>query len=317
LRNWYDLAVSCGFLPSGAIAALIMMGKISPMSPVQHPALPDSASPLVQPHQASLRVELLHNPPGEGDFQDETAHTLFVSVAARPLPYLQRQDGKTYRGVYRPGDMLITPAQTPLFVRWEGEENCIKIQLGAEFLQRVAAEVLTTGGDRFQLRPDFQVRNGQLDAIARLLYTEAQQPALGNPLYQDSLANALAVHLLRHHATTTPQIPTYEGGLPPHHLRKILDYIEAHLDQEIRLETLAQLLKMSQFHFSRLFKQSIGLSPYRYLIQQRIERAKSLLSHTDQSIVDIALSCGFNSHSHLSKQFRQVTGITPKAYRTG
>ena len=75
------------------------------------------------------------------------------------------------------------------------------------------------------------------------------------------------------------------------------------------------MLDLSQFHFSRLFKQSLGLSPYQYLIEQRIERAKQLLKETNQSILDIALNCGYNSHSHLSKQFRQVTGMTPKAYR--
>jgi AraC family transcriptional regulator len=73
---------------------------------------------------------------------------------------------------------------------------------------------------------------------------------------------------------------------------------------------------MSQFHFSHLFKQSIGTSPHQYLIQQRIERAKQLLKQTDRSIIDIALECGFNSHSHLSKQFRQLAGMTPRAYRS-
>ena len=126
-----------------------------------------------------------------------------------------------------------------------------------------------------------------------------------------------AVNLLRNHATTQPIVPTYEGGLPSHQLRQIIDYVEAHLDQEIKLETLAQLLKMSQFHFSRLFKQAIGLSPHQYLIQQRVERAKHLLKTSDRLIVEVALECGFNSHSHLSKQFRQLTGVTPKAYRMG
>jgi AraC family transcriptional regulator len=96
---------------------------------------------------------------------------------------------------------------------------------------------------------------------------------------------------------------------------QVLDYINDYLNQDIKLADLAALLDMSQFHFSRLFKQSIGITPYQYLLQQRVERAKQLLKQTERSIMDIALECGFNSHSHLSKQFRQVTGMSPRAYR--
>lgn len=289
---------------------------------MQHPAIPQpptdqSSHPFGHSQrQEPIQIEHLQNPPGEGTCHVEDEHTLFLSLAPRPLHYVQVQDGKTFAGLYRPGEMLITPANTPLFVRWEGEESCLKIQLAAEFLQTIAQETLNQDCDRIQLRPEFQVRCAQIESIAKMLFTESQQPALGNQLYLDSLANVLAVNLLRHHVTTQPQLPTYEGGLPPRQLQHILDYVEAHLEQDLRLEHLAQLLDMSQFHFSRLFKQSIGLSPYQYLIQQRIERAKRLLKQTDHSIVEIALACGFNSHSHLSKQFRQVTGITPKMYRT-
>ena len=108
----------------------------------------------------------------------------------------------------------------------------------------------------------------------------------------------------------------YEGGLPQHQLRQVLDYIEASLNQDIKLADLAGLIDMSQFHFSRLFKQSLGISPHRYLLQQRLEKAKQLLQNSDRLIIDIALECGFNNHSHLSKQFKQMTGLTPKAFRT-
>jgi AraC family transcriptional regulator len=103
--------------------------------------------------------------------------------------------------------------------------------------------------------------------------------------------------------------------LPQHKLLQVLEYINDHLDRDIKLVELAALLSISQFHFSHLFKQAIGTSPYQYLLGQRVERAKQLLKHSDRSISDIALLCGFNSHSHLSKQFRQLTGMTPKAYR--
>ncbi len=91
-----------------------------------------------------------------------------------------------------------------------------------------------------------------------MLFNEFQQNPSGNQLYVDSLANILAVNLLRHHTTTKPQLSIYERNLPQRQLMKVLDYIDAHLDQNLKLENLAQLLDMSQFHFSRLFKQSMG-----------------------------------------------------------
>ena len=129
------------------------------------------------------------------------------------------------------------------------------------------------------------------------------------------MANVLAVNLLRHHEAKKLHLPIYEGTLPQRQLKQVLDYVDTHLRKDIKLADLAYLLDMSQFHFSRLFKQSIGMSPYQYLIQQRVERAKHLLKQSDRLIVDIALECGFNSHSHLSKKFRELTGMTPKAYR--
>ena len=266
--------------------------------------------------QPQVQVNLLQYSSGEANSLFEGEHTLFISLAARPVHYLHAQDGKTHTGLYRRGEMLITPANTPLFSRWEGEENCLQIRMTDEFMREVARETVVGDCDRITIKPDFQARNPQLESISKMLLNEVQQGSLSNRLYIDSLSNILAVNLLRQHTTTRPHLPIYEGGLPPRQLRQVLDYIDAHLDQEIKLPNLARLLDMSQFHFSRLFKQSLGISPYQYLLQQRVERAKQLLKNTDRLITDIAFACGFNSHSHLSKQFKQLTGMTPKAYRS-
>ena len=266
--------------------------------------------------QVPVKVDLLQYPSGEANCLFEGEHTLFMSLAARPIHYLHAQDGKTHTGLYQPGEILVTPANTPLFSRWEGKETCLQIRLTDEFIRNVARETVVGDCDRITLKPEFQACNPQLESISTMLLNELQQGSLSNRLYIDSLSNILAVNLLRQHATARPHLPIYEGGLPSRQLRQVLDYIDAHLEHEIKLADLAQLLDMSQFHFSRLFKQSLGISPYQYLLQQRVECAKQLLKSTDRLITDIAFACGFNSHSHLSKQFKQLTGMTPKAYRS-
>jgi AraC family transcriptional regulator len=263
----------------------------------------------------TIQVEHLQLPPGEGDFHAEAAHTLFMNLTSRPMPYLQTQDGKTYAGLYCQGDMLITPANTPLFVRWEGTENCLQIQLPASFLKRVAEEALGKDGDRLTLAPTFQCRNQPLEAIANLVMVEVQHQQPSGGLYLDSLANVLAVQLLRQYGTTSAQVPSYEGGLPTYQLNQVLDYIDAKLSEDIKLSDLAELLGISPFHFGRMFKQSMGVSPHQYVIQQRVEQAKHFLKSSDRAIIDIALECGFTSHSHLTKQFRKVMGITPSNFR--
>lgn len=265
----------------------------------------------------SIEIQHFQHPAGECRCPESEQLTLSLSLSPRPVQMMQRQASKTYTGIYQKGDITITPARTPFFARWQSDDNFLQIRLANQLIQSVAAETLEQDPARIELLPEWQVRSPQIEAIGIMLLTELQQSASANRLYIDSLANVLAIHLLRHHATKTPRLKIYEGGLPQRQLIQVLDYIDAHLDRDIKLADLSQLLDTSQFHFSRLFKQSVGLSPYQYLMQQRIERAKQLLKHTDRLIMEIALDCGFNSHSQLSKQFRQLTGTTPKAYRKG
>lgn len=200
-------------------------------------------------------------------------------------------------------------------MRWDGENQLLKIRLASQFMKRVAREALEVESDRLELIPEARIRDSQIETIGLMLWTELHQETTGSKLYIESLTNILAVHVIRQYATAQPYVSLYESGLPQRQLLQVLDYIDAHLHQEIKLADLASLLGMSEFHFSRQFKQVTRVSPYQYLLQQRIERVKQLLKRSDYSIADIASTCEFNSHSHLSKQFRQLTGTIPKAYR--
>ena len=288
------------------------------MQPIVLSPLESTCGPLLSSQTQgweNIVVEQFQHPPGEGggDYGDD--HTIVLSLAARPVRLLQIQAGKTYTGLYGKGDISIMPTQTPFFARWESDDCYLQIRVAAQFMQSVAREALTMNADRLELLPEFKTRDPQIEAIGLLLLTELKQSNSASKLYIDSLANVLAVHLLRRYTTVKSNVTIYAGGLSQRQLLQVLDYIRAHLDQTIKLADLAALLNMSAFHFSHLFKQAIGTAPYQYLLQQRIERAKQLLIQTDQSVMEIAFQCGFNSHSHLSKQFRQLTGLTPSRYR--
>ncbi len=114
---------------------------------------------------------------------------------------------------------------------------------------------------------------------------------------------------------TTPTLEFKNKGLTHTQLQQVLDYIHAHLERDLSLAELADVINISPTYFASLFKQAIEISPHQYVIQQRVERAKLMLSKTDLTIADIALQVGFSSQSHLNQQFKRLTGRTPKQVR--
>lgn len=107
----------------------------------------------------------------------------------------------------------------------------------------------------------------------------------------------------------------FRGGLAPHLLRRVLERIEAGLGDDLSLEQLSAEAGLNASHFSRAFKQSIGVSPHRHLVQRRMERARKLLIGTDLPILRVALEVGYGSQSHFTTAFRKATGLTPRRYR--
>ena len=105
------------------------------------------------------------------------------------------------------------------------------------------------------------------------------------------------------------------GGLAPRTLQLVRDHIEQHLAERIVLEDLAGLAKLSSCHFSRAFKQSVGLPPLRYIARCRVERAATLLETTDRSLCEIAQDVGFWDQSHFTRMFAEFTGEAPGAWR--
>ena len=109
--------------------------------------------------------------------------------------------------------------------------------------------------------------------------------------------------------------PRAHGGLSPGAMRRVREYVEAHLGDNIDLAVLASIAGLSVFHFAREFKQSAGITPHHYLVKKRVERAQDMLARTDLTLAEIAIAAGFSDQSHLARHFRQMLGMTPREFR--
>jgi AraC-like DNA-binding protein len=107
------------------------------------------------------------------------------------------------------------------------------------------------------------------------------------------------------------------GPLPWSRLRRVLQYIQEHLDQDLPLAQLAAVVYMSPYHFARLFRRTTGMPPHRFVVRKRIEHASTLLATPDLAITRISCAVGFRTPSHFTTVFRRITGLTPSAYRAG
>ena len=220
-----------------------------------------------------------------------------------------------FKDIYHQQGMVTVKPSGAYYQYSTAEANqFIMLELEPKFIDRLAADWVNP--DITRLIP---VYSSEVDPLilqlALALKTELKSGCLGGKVYSDSIITALTAHLIRNYANFAPQLPKEYSGLAPNKLDNVIDYIQTYLELNLGIGELADLSGLSPFYFSRLFKESTGFTPYQYISEQRMERAKQLLQNTDTAIAEIALRCGFSSQSSFSTAFRKAVGITPKVYR--
>jgi AraC family transcriptional regulator len=246
-----------------------------------------------------------------------THHLLGVNIGQQGTRQMTRLGQQEYDGIGSTGSLwLATADNTSAEWAWETTDEGILFQIDPLYFQEIAAENGCANSERLELKPVVFDRNPQFESIARNYHAEMQQQGLGGKLYSESLGNIFMLNLLRTYCQERPQPQQVNGGLGEKRLKLVLAYIDAHLAENIGLQDMATVAGLGQHHFSTLFKQSMGISPYQYVIERRIDRAKRHLRQQDVAIIDIALACGFADQSHLTKHFRKLVGMTPRAFRT-
>ncbi len=214
-----------------------------------------------------------------------------------------------------PGSMMLLPAGTRDSVIWHGSTQRIVAGIEPTLLKHAAEEMGIRGLCDFKLRWAF--RDERLELLLVEMNQEMRSGWAMGALYGDLIGMALSVALIRRYGELSNQIPQMKGGLSRSNLNRVLAYIEENLNRELRLEELAQLNSLSRYHFARSFRDSLGETPYQYILRKRIQRAKSLLVMPRTTVAEVARKTGFSDASQFTRMFRKATGVTPLVWRKG
>jgi len=262
--------------------------------------------------ESDFKVIHSRTDPGGFDIDGLGWHGIVLQCSSAPFRYRARIDGSERQGWAGPGASWIMPAGSRLSWQWEHPSEVLCIWLAPERLERLLLDSVSDAS--LTLTPRFPSADPVLEHLGLALHTGARMGEPLGRLWRDALFAALVAHLAGERLSPDT-LPTARGGLAAWRLRRINEYIEENLTEDIPLSELAGLAGLSEHHFSTAFRQTVGMPPHRYLLGRRIERAKELLRRQESSITDVALSVGFSTSSHFATTFRKLTGNTPRAFR--
>jgi AraC family transcriptional regulator len=260
-----------------------------------------------------VRIEHNRNYGGELPEHNHRHHLMLMQIGAGCNGDLRTANGFRVQSCRGEEGVCIIPAGIAHRAQLNGVSEHLAIYLDPTIVTRAASEA--------DIRGTLEVIEKSSDSdpfirnVGMALLAESQSKRLGGRLYADSLANVLAVHLLRNYTVSGIDLPYHAGGLSGRKLREVTIFMAENCMRDLRLEELAVVAGISRFHFAREFKRMTGASPHQYLMKVRIEHAKLLLKGSSLPLVEVGLQSGFSHQSHFTRLFRRFTGTTPQSYR--
>jgi AraC family transcriptional regulator len=225
----------------------------------------------------------------------------------------QKRGGRTHESVICAGSLIVMSAGDCR--SWRGTApGSLRIRIPTGLLVEAATEITPGKGCAPELIDVFHTRDPFIGRLASILISELECPTHpAQSLIIESLAYVLAGHLLRtYDAFDRSEVKS--TALGPRTLASVISYIEDHTQGPVSLGTLAGIANLSRFHFARMFKRSVGVSPMKYVEQNRIRKSQALIREARHSLSEIALAVGFADQSHFTRRFRLHSGCTPSNY---
>jgi len=262
---------------------------------------------------AGIELAYYRHPPTELPDSVCQQHLILVHTEVPPQTQVEQvTEGHYQTAEIRNGDVIILPAQSVHRARWNHEHYYLALSVEPMAFERRLGDTLV--GHSVELLPQFSLADTLLYSLSMALKSELETSGFGGQLYVDSLLTTLSAHLLRHYCRQDSFPTVASGGLPNYILQQVLEYIHAHLHQDLALVELAAVAQVSLNYFATQFKHATGYTPHQYVIRQRIEHGKTLLLNSRDGIADIAYQVGFAHQSHFTRHFKRLVGVTPKQF---
>jgi AraC family transcriptional regulator len=263
----------------------------------------------------ALRVEHRQVPGGAHNPLSSEC-TELVLILSGQATVRRTGDGQKQEGLALPGTSWLVPAGThETQLELDGPLECLHLYLPATLLEHSALADHDVDPDRTKLAYAAGFADPVLANIGNALHGLQRHGSKTDRIFADGMRTALAAHLIGNYTVDRWQPPTRAPSLDAKRLKRVLDFIEAHLASDISLDDLAAEACLSPFHFSRLFREATGSSPCRYVTDCRIQAAQRMLALDQSSLVQVALDTGFGSQATFTRAFRKATGLTPGQYR--
>jgi AraC family transcriptional regulator len=266
-----------------------------------------------------LAAELRHHPAGEiPEFKPQQLE-IGIAIDSHPECVVSRRgDGLRQRTQVDRGTIwLCPPGVLEQDIQISAWHDVLHIYLPTERFAQAADTAIGKSVDPESIRYLGGLYDEVIRQAGRGLVDEMQTPTSAGQVRVESIAEVLVARIADRYAggKVTPGTLHAQHSIDQRRLRRVLDYMMSHLEDEIGLAELSEVACLSQFHFIRMFSAKMGMPPHRYLGLLRLERAKTLLAVGDQSIAEISLTCCFSSQSNFSRAFRRATSVSPLNYR--
>lgn len=260
-------------------------------------------------------VDFRREQPPSSAYLESGFQQVIVAVHLTSPGEFQLDDGRQ-RLVSRNESSGLTfiPSRMPCALSWSRPCDSIHLRFDAAFLESVWAEIEGCPVDTSDLVPYVGPLDERIQRLARDLLQEATAPEIGGRLFADTLGRQAAL-LLRRRFVNGPESQLSAAPQAAQGIRRAKAFLRRELARDVHLEEVARVAGMSPFHFSREFKRATGMPPHRYLIQQRVLHAESLLRQrgVSKSLAQIAADSGFFDQAHMTRHFRKLLGTTPAA----